>query len=337
MRSCVNTIAVLVVFSCFIIPIRAETIYEDEFNGDGPLSEKDWLTNAGYTQVSGEAKPASPGNLVLVPPLPMDPNTVYIVSFKGCKLSTDKANVGDNWFGLMDVSNGWTPHRGIALRLTGDNEISIAIDLEGPGQFQSGTPMKLLAGQVYDFQFKFQPGGIVQIFGNQAGAEPNLLVQRRKAPTSPLSVSTYMDQSMLSISAVKIEKEEPMELKESAMELLAVLPKSFQAVIATKATFHMDKFPIGFWNYVELEGYPDKIDEAEVRGWADCGASVMLGPEPQEWAADHPTKVKQILQWCQQFGIKLIVSDRRAKVKIDPATQLPPADYKEQIKKVYDD
>jgi hypothetical protein len=67
-------------------------------------------------------------------------------------------------------------------------------------------------------------------------------------------------------------------------------------------------FPVGFWNYVNVEGQ----DAAAVRDWADAGITLTMGPEcgPER---THVRRMHVILDAAAQHGIRIIVCDRRSR------------------------
>lgn len=79
----------------------------------------------------------------------------------------------------------------------------------------------------------------------------------------------------------------------------------------------LDAFPIGFWNYASIEVF----DEAKIQEWADAGITLTMGPE---YAAtpENVARMRQILDWSNQRGIKVIVCDPRTRSR----TPLP-ADF----------
>ena len=68
-----------------------------------------------------------------------------------------------------------------------------------------------------------------------------------------------------------------------------------------------DDFPIGFWP----TGGIDTVELSDVAEWAECGMTLTLMP----WYSPDPTRKERmlaLLDECQRFGIRLILSDSRA-------------------------
>jgi len=68
----------------------------------------------------------------------------------------------------------------------------------------------------------------------------------------------------------------------------------------------MDRFPIGFWNYVDI----DRQDASAVRDWADAGVTLTQGPY-YTGSPEHVKKMRAILDACEAEGIKLVLVDDR--------------------------
>jgi len=66
------------------------------------------------------------------------------------------------------------------------------------------------------------------------------------------------------------------------------------------------QFPIGIWNYAPIE----RIDEARVEEWAECGLTLPMSPEFRDTPADV-ARMKQILDWADARGMQVIVCDPR--------------------------
>lgn len=68
-----------------------------------------------------------------------------------------------------------------------------------------------------------------------------------------------------------------------------------------------DRFPVGFWNYVQL---PQQFP-SDVKDWADCGMTVAMSPEfdPQR---DNVNTMRAILDAAREHNIKVILWDKRA-------------------------
>ncbi|MBR5445255.1 MAG: hypothetical protein IKV57_03980 [Clostridia bacterium] len=69
----------------------------------------------------------------------------------------------------------------------------------------------------------------------------------------------------------------------------------------------MDKFPIGFWNYTVAGQQTAK----DVEDWADLGMTMANSPE--YWEGCDKQAMLDILDACEEKGIKVILCDHRAR------------------------
>jgi len=92
------------------------------------------------------------------------------------------------------------------------------------------------------------------------------------------------------------------------------IPENIESVLETKRSFNLAQFPIGFWNYVDLGDFPDRLTEAEVQEWADCGFTVPQGPEFNPGNPKQRERMLQILDWCKARNMRMIAVDPRNKV-----------------------
>ncbi len=87
-----------------------------------------------------------------------------------------------------------------------------------------------------------------------------------------------------------------------------------RAMILKTQSFELDRMPIGYWNYLGLYNAreAEHVTKEEVAGWAENGVTVMKGPE---WISDNPehlAKVMELLDWCAEYDVQLILRDGRA-------------------------
>ncbi|NLE13644.1 MAG: hypothetical protein GX628_08225 [Clostridiales bacterium] len=69
----------------------------------------------------------------------------------------------------------------------------------------------------------------------------------------------------------------------------------------------MSKYPIGFWNYTPV----GMLGPEAVKDWTDLGMNMALSPEFPEGA--DPALMLPLLDACAEAGVKVIMSDRRAR------------------------
>lgn len=91
----------------------------------------------------------------------------------------------------------------------------------------------------------------------------------------------------------------------------------------------MKKFPIGFWNYTST----GVLGPEAVKDWADLGMTMANSPEY------YPTHHKKedmlaILDACEEHGIKVIMSDARARWN---DASVDPEGYEKRFREAYED
>ncbi len=69
----------------------------------------------------------------------------------------------------------------------------------------------------------------------------------------------------------------------------------------------MEKFPIGFWNYTVT----GQLRAKDVKDWADLGMTMANSPE--YWDGLDRNAMLELLDACEEHGIKMILCDRRAR------------------------
>lgn len=309
----------------------AENWRADRF--DEGILKRGWVTNSQVTFSGDAMSQETAGNIRLSDPLPEAAGRSYLVQFSGVKVSTPNAE-GDNWIGLMDFSKGWSPERGVALRVLADSRVEVCVDLGGAGQLKELTQLKLDPDQAYDFAFQFAPGGEVQVYYRTGGDLWTVLAAGGIAPEVVPTPSIYSESSLFNLSGVTIDLASPKEIEDILGGLrkspvaAAVrdaspvpLPASTIVLLDNLQKIKTKGFPIGFWNYVKLENDLDAMDEAAVDSWVEMGCNVVQAPF---WNPDDPKqkdRIKQILDWSEKRGVKVILRDPRlASDKFDEAT-----------------
>jgi len=115
----------------------------------------------------------------------------------------------------------------------------------------------------------------------------------------------------------------------SAACLAAEVPPSMRAVIEKSAAFGLGRYPISFWSYTNLNEHGQYMDEAEVEEWADAGFTVPQSPSFDPTKPEQVAHIRQLLDWAQARGMKLIVCDPRtyARWMDREGTLVVPDDY----------
>jgi len=88
-------------------------------------------------------------------------------------------------------------------------------------------------------------------------------------------------------------------------------------------------FPMGAWIYRDL----DQTTKKDVEHWRDCGLTLTISPYYDHQKHDKQ-KMLELMDYCYECGIRLIVSDKRALWK---GAATDPEGYKKAFKDAYND
>ncbi len=88
-------------------------------------------------------------------------------------------------------------------------------------------------------------------------------------------------------------------------------------------------FPMGAWLFMDLDMFTKK----DVEHWRDCGLTLTFTPEYDHTRHDK-SKMLEIMDYCAECGIKLIVCDRRSRWV---GAAKDPEGYKEKFTEAYKD
>lgn len=91
----------------------------------------------------------------------------------------------------------------------------------------------------------------------------------------------------------------------------------------------MEKFPIGFWNYAPA----GMLRAKDVKDWADLGMTMANSPEFWK-GCDKKAEMTELLDACQEYGIKMILCDSRARWN---GASDDPEGYEAQFREAYED
>ena len=105
----------------------------------------------------------------------------------------------------------------------------------------------------------------------------------------------------------------------------AELPANLRAILEKNASFHLDRFPIGFWNYTDLTRHGSHMTEAEVQGWADAGFTLPMSPDFDPAKPEQMQHMRNLLAWAVERHMKVILCDRRANAPVpdEPGAKVP--------------
>jgi len=133
-----------------------------------------------------------------------------------------------------------------------------------------------------------------------------------------------------------------MPIRPSAAILLAVsiaipasaqeVTQSMRSMIEKTQSFGIGKFPISFWSYTNLREHGQHMDEVEVDMWADAGFTVPQSPSYDPSDPAQVAHMRRLLDWAQERGMKLILSDPRCHARRGPEGKLIPDDYTDGVK-----
>ncbi len=112
-----------------------------------------------------------------------------------------------------------------------------------------------------------------------------------------------------------------------------------EAILAKKAAMSFGRFPIGFWNYTNLDEHLDRQQQADVQQWAEAGFTAPISPGFDSLNPSHVTHIKQMLDWCQRANMKLRLSDKNAygPGREGETIAKVPADYRQKFRKSYNE
>ena len=88
------------------------------------------------------------------------------------------------------------------------------------------------------------------------------------------------------------------------------------------------QFPIGFWNYTPT----GMLGPKDVKDWADLGMTTALSPEFRE--GNDKSVLLSILDACERYGIRVILSDGRARWH---GAARDPEGYEKRFRAAYED
>ncbi len=100
------------------------------------------------------------------------------------------------------------------------------------------------------------------------------------------------------------------QLGDPSMEPTAEM---LREMILRNQSFNMNRMPIGYWNYLALyNSYAEHVTEEEVAGWAENGVTLMKGPEFHPDDPEQLARIMELLDWCDQYDVQLMLRDGRA-------------------------
>ena len=303
-------------------------LFQDDFS-NARLDLKKWRTN-NWRVVDGRAFSSERGG-VLFSRIKFGENrfSLYILDIYGYKTDLPGSK-SDNWWGMVPHEKKYK--NGVDLRLYKNSLITNVWMPHLKRTAESYHRDFIFPGKEYDFRIEWQPGKRVDFYYRSGDIKKwKKFVNRMFAPVK-LQEIFFMSPARISIKGVKLIE----QYDEMTNQKPVVLSSEIKNILKIKKQMS-PHFPIGFWNYVELDKYSNKITKAEVEDWKKIGATVMLSPENQPGQPEHVKKIKQILTWCEQAGIKMFISDRRSKVGPADKDGHISKNYKEKIQKVYND
>ncbi|HOK56464.1 MAG TPA: hypothetical protein PKV21_08970 [bacterium] len=134
---------------------------------------------------------------------------------------------------------------------------------------------------------------------------------------------------MNKISFAEIKSYLPQNTKFSFKEISSIIEGNIGRIIKKNVSFLNGKFPIGFWNYTDLEKHSKIYNLSEIKKWADAGFTIVHGPDFKPDDKKQKQLMIKILNWCNKYGIKVILWDPRCIVK----NNINISKYKKEVKK----
>jgi len=110
------------------------------------------------------------------------------------------------------------------------------------------------------------------------------------------------------------------------------VPQNMRSIVEKTQSLGLEKFPISFWSYTNLGEHGAYMDEDEVEEWADAGFTVPQSPRYDPADPAQVAHMLRLLDWAQERGMKLILSDPRGYAKKGQGDEIIPANYAEDIR-----
>ncbi len=99
----------------------------------------------------------------------------------------------------------------------------------------------------------------------------------------------------------------------------------YKRVLDKKAEFGLAKFPIGFWNYTNLDEHLGHQQESDVKQWFQAGFTLPKSPGFDPKNKKHVKHINDMLGWCRKYDMKMVLVDKRSLglVRSDEGVKLP--------------
>ena len=85
------------------------------------------------------------------------------------------------------------------------------------------------------------------------------------------------------------------------------VPHQIVSIIEKTRSFGLNRYPISFWSYTNLNQHAQHMDEDEVEEWADAGFTVPQSPSFDPSKPEQVDHMKHLLDWAHARDMKLIV------------------------------
>jgi len=90
------------------------------------------------------------------------------------------------------------------------------------------------------------------------------------------------------------------------------VPEYVRAIVRKTEALGVQGYPISFWNYAFIWINDEHFSEEAVKEWADAGIRVAQLPRFHVAELQEIKRVKELMDWCEKYGMRAIVSDSRA-------------------------
>ena len=88
----------------------------------------------------------------------------------------------------------------------------------------------------------------------------------------------------------------------------AEVSDNVKSIIEMNKSFGLNRYPISFWSYTNLNEHGEHMTEAEVESWADAGFTVPQSPSYDPTKPEQVEHIRKMLDWAQARNMKLILA-----------------------------
>lgn len=115
---------------------------------------------------------------------------------------------------------------------------------------------------------------------------------------------------------------------------VAFIQENLISIIKKNTSFLNGRFPIGFWNYTNLNQHKKIYKISEIENWENAGFTIVHGPEFDPYVINQKKFILKILDWCHKRKIKMIIWDPRCIIKKEKEKD---EEYEKKVKEAISD